>query len=241
MKSLLSKPTKTFSLWRPLVIVAIVGGTLYLSLSTTTPFGKPEAGIVLNLPDQLQGMDGTEIPVSPEEIALLPKDTTFAKKSYAQPENGIVVSAQIVLGGADKRSIHRPEVCLPGQGWTIKSTQPITVPLSTGKNLSVTKLLLSRPHQTGPQTFKPLQLVFLYWFVSKDFSTSSHFTRILTNAWDMLVHNKLNRWAYIIVSAPVLEGFTANGKSEEETIALLKTFTAEMAPAIMKSEGAKEF
>jgi predicted RNase H-like HicB family nuclease len=52
----------------------------------------------------------------------------------------------------------------------------------------------------------------------------------------MLLHNTNLRWAYVIVSAPVLEGITQQGKNAKETLAMLKEFIAHLAPEIMKSD-----
>jgi hypothetical protein len=67
-------------------------------------------------------------------------------------------------------------------------------------------------------------------------STPSHLVRILKTNFDMLLHNTNHRWAYTIVSAPVLKGFAPDGKNQEETLDSLKSFVAELAPEILKPE-----
>jgi hypothetical protein len=50
----------------------------------------------------------------------------------------------------------------------------------------------------------------------------------------MLLHNTNHRWAYVIVSAPILDGFAPKGRNAEQTLELLKEFIATLAPQIIK-------
>jgi len=195
----------------------------------------PEAGVSMDLPDRVGGFVGKDVEVSEGERVILPKDTEFAKKLY-QDASGDQINCQIVLSGADKRSIHRPEICLPGQGWNTRDSRTISIPLASGRELKVTQLTLTRPHEIGGVR-KPLTLLFLYWFVGgSSYTTHDHLQRILHSNLDMLLHNRAHRWAYVIVSAPVLQGFVPNGKSEAETFEMLKTFVPQIVPSFQKSE-----
>jgi hypothetical protein len=49
----------------------------------------------------------------------------------------------------------------------------------------------------------------------------------------MLLHNTNHRWAYVIVSSPVLRGFVPGGKDSAQTFDGIKKFIAEAAPQIM--------
>jgi hypothetical protein len=143
-----------------------------------------------------------------------------------------------VLAGGEKRSIHRPEVCLPGQGWTINSSEVVPVTLSTGTKLQVMKLVLEREVQASAKERIKIKSLFLYWFVGKGVTTPKHETRVFLTSWDRVVHNLNHRWAYVIVNSMVTEGLAPGGLNEEETLRMLKAFTAEMAPKFMVSEGA---
>lgn len=193
----------------------------------------------MDMPTLIGEYWGTSQPVTPSELALLPGDTEFEKKIY-QDISGSSLSAQIVLSGGEKRSIHRPEVCLPGQGWSIQSGQVIPIQLSNGRNLKVMKLTLEREVEVSSGEIKNLKSYFLYWFVGKDTTTPSHFVRLAKTNWDMVTKNIQHRWAYIIVSAPVLEGFEPNGKNDEETLNMLKDFIRQAVPKFQLSEMAEE-
>lgn len=225
----------TLTMWHGITILVLTGITIGLCVWASPPVAKSEEGIDLNLPDSVGKFWGTRQEISEGERVILPPDTEFAKKLYADGQ-GDNINCQIVLAGAEKRSIHRPEVCLPGQGWTLKSGQVIPIQLDNGQMLEVMNLTISRPVtlQNGQQ--KELTSYFMYWFVGKDTTTPRHLVRILKTNLDMLVHNTNHRWAYIIVSSPILEGFTQDGKNAEQTLDMLKKFIGEVAPHIMQKE-----
>ena len=231
--SALSFP-RSVPLWRSAVVLALAGLTVAACFWGTPATGVSEAGVNMHLPEKVNGYTGKEMPVSDAERTILPGDTEFAKMLYSNAR-GQEINCQIVLAGAEKRSIHRPEVCLTGQGWTVKSGNVETIALPNGKSLDVMKLLIGRPIRLPNGEQKELTSFYLYWFAGKDSTTPHHLVRILKTNFDMLLHNKNHRWAYIIVSAPVLEGFAPNGLSTEETGKSLGEFIADVAPSIMSA------
>jgi hypothetical protein len=224
-----------FPLWRGAVVLLLAALAVIVCLAGTPPAGKSETAIKLDLPTTVGAYYGTDEPVSDSERAILPKDTEFAKKLYSDGRGGDI-NCQIVLAGAEKRSIHRPEICLVGQGWTLKSSDVLTVPLANGKTLDVMKLLIGRPIRLNNGQQKELNSIFIYWFVGKDTTTPYHLVRILKTNLDMLLHNTNHRWAYVIVSAPILEGLAPNGKNQEQTLGMLKQFIGNVVPDIVDSK-----
>lgn len=91
------------------------------------------AGVVLASggvdPIELPSFIGTEwvgrrAEVSAVEREILPADTGYSRKTYvavADPRRQVFFS--VVLSGRDRTSIHRPELCLVGQGWTIVESE----------------------------------------------------------------------------------------------------------------------
>ena len=213
------------------VVLGLLGVTIVAMFTINPETGVSEAAVRMELPDTLGVYRGEDQEVSESERAILPKDTQFAKKLYTG--NGSQILCQIVLAGAEKRSIHRPEICLPGQGWSLKSGQVVPVRLPNGSTLEVMELRLGRPVMTSDGSQRELTSLFYYWFVGKGSTTPHHLTRILKTNLDMLLHNINHRWAYIIVSSPVWAGLRPDGKTEEETRAELTKFISEIAPLIM--------
>ncbi len=224
---------------RALVALAL-GVTVFFLCRTTPAIDTPsEAGVIMDLPSTVGIFRGTSQKVSEAELRILPKDTQFAKMLYQDPVRN-AINCQIVLSGGEKRSIHRPEICLPGQGWTKKSGEAIPIQLDNGQTIKVMKLIISRPVEVRPGTFKQLTSVFLYWFVGKGMTTPYHWQRILHTDFDRVLHKVNHRWAYVVVSAPVLKDFEPGGKDEAQTLDMLKEFVGEVGPKIMKQAPAAQ-
>lgn len=194
-----------------------------------------EKGVNMNLPERVGAFTGKGAEVSASEHLILPKDTEFAKMLYTSV-GGQQINCQVVLSGGEKRSIHRPETCLPAQGWTKKSSQVIPVKLDDGRSIEVMKLVISRPVEVQPGVRKELTSLFLYWFIGKNVTTPYHWYRILHTDWDRVVHGVSHRWAYVIVSSPVLDGFVPGGKNQEQTLEMLEEFIGEVGPEVMLSK-----
>lgn len=193
-----------------------------------------EPGVTMNLPVKIGAFTGVDQPVSEGERVLLPKDTEFAKKLYTS-KAGENIYCQIVLSGLESRSIHRPEICLKGQGWNVRSGDVVSIPLKSGSTIKAMVLSISRPNtfSKGPREQEAL---YAYWFVSRDAETPYHFERIARSNLDLLLYNKSHRWAYVIVMAPVTKGFVTGGKDSAETLEMIKAFIRESVPYFEKTE-----
>ncbi len=219
------------SVWRSVVLLVIGFGTLALCYTTKNVSSVTEAGVNMSLPifvDQFMGQDQE---ASLSEKVMLPGDTQIAKKLYSSLR-GEYVTCQIVLSGGEKRSIHRPETCLPGQGWTIGAAQKVPVHLENGKTQNVMKLTLSRVVEVAEGDRRQITSNFYYWFVGKDKTTPEHRERILLTSWDRVFHNVNHRWAYVIVSGLVPDQKRAGAKTEAQTSADLEKFIGKIVPKI---------
>ena len=100
-------------------------------------------------------------------------------------------------------------------------------------------LNLSRQIEVQPNVFRPLRSQFMYWFVGKDRTTADHKVRILRTSWDRVFHKTNHRWAYVIVSAVVMDSIRPGGKTADQTTEMLKNFIREIVPSFQKSEMTK--
>lgn len=236
------KPSTSKSLRDDLVKGGVILGltviTLLVCWLTPEPQAGGEAGVVMELPDQVGNFHGYPRGPSDAELLILPADTTYAKKDYEAIGSGsdALIHSEIVLSGREKRSIHRPERCLPAQGWRIESSRVIDIPLASGRTLSATALLLNRPMLKNDGRRVAPQSYFVYWFVGKDVTTPYHFERILLTNWDLLFHRINQRWAYIVATADITQGVAPNGRSPEQTLEMLKQFIHDSVPSYVKSE-----
>ena len=221
--------------WRSATIIVLAALTVWVCRQTSPPDIAPESGVIMELPTLVGEYWGTNEPVSPSELAMLPGDTEFEKKIY-QDLSGNSLTAQIVLSGGEKRSIHRHEVCLPGQGWSVQSGEVVPITLANGRTLDIMKLTLNREIEIAPGERKNLKSYFLYWFVGKNTSTPHHLVLLAQTNWDMVLKKLQHRWAYVIVSAPVLEGFKPGAKTDQQTLDMLKDFIRQSVPKFQLAE-----
>ena len=169
-----------------------------------------------------QSKSGT---VSSTTVSTLPKDTVFGHRMYAQ-SNGLVIDCQVVLMGADRSSIHKPQYCLKGSGFETTETEPAVIHISRPRpyDLPVMKLKLRRQTRDATGSTRTEGGVFVYWFVADGELTAEHSRRMWWMARDMLKTGVLQRWAYVICFAPCAPG------AEDATFDGIKEFIAAAVP-----------
>lgn len=128
------------------------------------------------------------------ERNILPADTMLVRKCYRNTR-GVMVTATIVLSGSEQKSIHRPQQCLPAQGFVIEASRTVSVSLTGRKPLGL-MFLRARQGLGGKSTVGP-RMFLAYWFIGGRHETPSHFKRIAWAAWDSLIHGRQTRWAYV--------------------------------------------
>lgn len=228
-------PARSGTIGRVAILLVLGGATAALCLLTPSPNTAPLAGVIMDLPEQIGNFTGKVIAATPGELAILPADTQIVRREYLDPA-GDRIMASIVLSGGEKRSIHRPEVCLPAQGWSMRGGKVEKLALADGSDLEVMNLSLVRQVEVGPGDRRNLYAHYLYWFVGKNVTTPNHWHRVFLTSYDRITKNLNHRWAYVIVMSIVTEGFVPGGKNEPQTVQMLKEFTAEIAPTFMRKE-----
>ncbi len=211
-------------------------GTVFLL--PQAPKTKP-AGISLKLPIWVGNWIGDDAAVTQREIEVLAKDTQFARKVYTSPE-GDVISVSIVLSGDDMTtSIHRPERCLPAQGWSLQNTSQRAITLPNSTVLKTTRLSNVREMTAKDKQRFLLPNLTYYWFVGYDQTTPSHFTRTMLDLRDRIFRGYNQRWAYVTVAAMVTQGIARPERTEAETGAMIESFIRELVPRLTKPTGEK--
>lgn len=151
---------------------------------------------------------GRAVAVSAVEREVLPADTGFSKRQYL-PIGGVGpgVFLSVVLSGRDRTSIHRPELCLVGQGWTIvdRREQPLRIGTAT---ITASVLSVRREAVTKRGRVEVPQVV-VYWFAGGDATVASHWGRFGVDAWNRLAHGRVDRWAYILMQTDAADGEAA--------------------------------
>lgn len=229
-------PSLSFaSMVKIVVLLVCVVVTVAMCLKASDLNTASEPGVELALPDRIGDFVGVSEEMSVKEREILPPDTGFIRKTYTNGA-GEKISASIVLAGGEKRSIHRPQICLTAQGWTIGASNTEKISLASGNHLDVMRLDLRRQVEIRPGVFRPLQSEFLYWFVGKETATPYNMVRIFKTSWDRVFHRTNHRWAYVIVTALVPEGAPGDSGGAAQTDEMLKKFVAQVVPYFQKSE-----
>lgn len=215
-----------------LLLAVLLGGSSTVMLLPKQLSYQP-VGIELLLPESSGEWDGKEMKVSDREITVLGADTEFSRKSYKNGR-GDEIQVSIVLSGQDMNtSIHRPERCLPAQGWTIADKHAIAL-LAPGHGVvPATRLNNVRSIPQGEKTVPVYQLSY-YWFAGHTDLTASHLDRTIIDIRDRILHGYNQRWAYITVSAVVTKNLQKFGRSEEETSRMIEDFIKQLVPVLHK-------
>lgn len=143
--------------------------------------------------------------VSEGELKILPKDTRIFKKMY-ESRSGARFLASFVVGGVSRASIHRPELCLPSQGYVMSNPRNFNV---AGRPWHVIDIVKPGSHSAmEAYTF----------FNQEGFRTASHTHRIWRDVIDRSVLNRVDRWVMLTVHAA--------GATEADLLEFLKSMGA---------------
>lgn len=229
---------------RAIILFALCGMTVLLCQFSPQPKGGDEAGVLAELPMVAGAFVGESEDPSDRERELLPSDTILVKRAYRTPgrpaSSRDLAHASLVIAGQDSRSIHRPEVCLDGQGWTVVGSQVRIVKLRSGQELNVRDLAIERTQLLNDGTRLPLRAHYIYWYVGTDVTTPSNLERQLLTFRDNILHNVNHRWAYPSVMAWVTQNLAPDksgerSRSDAETVSMLIDLVRVLAPKFQKS------
>src|SRR5256714_13400155 len=196
------------------------------------------AAINKDLPSFVGDWYGADQPIAQGEKDVLGPDTQFVRKLYTNAR-GDQIFVSIVFSGPDmSTSIHRPERCLPAQGWTIADSKVAKIRIGSD-SLEATRLHNVRHIQT--ETRQPLSVYSLdyYWFVGHDVQTPSHLRRAWTDIRDRILKGQNQQWAYVTVVGTITKGLRPFGRSESETDELISNFIRDLVPQLRKPQIAK--
>ncbi len=216
-----------------IVLLAGFGSIFLLPHSNKTS----PAGVAMMLPNVVGMWIGDDAEITRKELDALAKDTQFVRKIYTGPERDQIF-VSIVLSGDDMtNSIHRPERCLPAQGWLVRSSSKRVIKIPNKKPLEVTKLQNSQVLETPAKRRFTLNNLNYYWFIGYNDMTASHLTRTGIDLRDRIVGGFSQRWAYVTIAANVTEGFRRPERTEAQTAEMIEDFIRQLAPRLQKTDG----
>jgi hypothetical protein len=152
----------------------------------------------INLPEHVLDFTSTNVPEPQVVLGYLPPDTSFAERIYTAPD-GFAVQAVIILMGGDRTSIHKPDYCLPGQGWTIRGKSVVNIAVAGPQSyqLPAAKWIVGNTFQMPDGQKQPVSGLYVFWLVAGGEQTTDNNQRMWWQVRDLLRTGVLQRWAYI--------------------------------------------
>jgi hypothetical protein len=214
--------------------LAVIGGTAFALAHIKLTLGQPgvratavpgSATLNISLPENAAGFTSSNLPTAQTVLDYLPKDTSYAQRLYTAPDH-LEVMANLILMGADRTSIHRPDYCLPGQGWQIIERMPEKIPIAgpTPYELRVQKWTVRNTYTTAEGQKILVSGLYVFWFVAENNETDDYTAIQKSILYHLIRHGILERWAYASYFT-----FCAPGQ-EEATFARVKKLIAESVP-----------
>jgi hypothetical protein len=192
-------------------MLSLIGatGAFLLHLKARQRLGEPgvktrpipgSANLEVLLPETVPGYTSSLLPEAEVVTNKLPPDTSFGQRIY-KADDGFQVQAGVVLMGADRTSIHKPEYCLVGQGLQFDASDIKPFPIHIDRPVSYdlpARCVVASMDRTDADG-KPIKLTALYvfWFVDNRHITAYHNQWKIWLVRDFLFTGVLDRWAYV--------------------------------------------
>jgi exosortase len=229
---------------RPAHLVAlalIAGGGLASCLLADTGYAVAAPGIGTRLPARHAGFESVDMPMSTLERQILHEDVTIGRRFYTTPERAILAS--VVMSGVIKRSLHEPQVCLPGQGWIIDAKQLVEIDAGLEQPVQATLLSMHRDAQTAEGGVRRTRALNVYWYFGSDGTTAASYNRHVTLSYlDSVLRNLHHRWALVSFFAPLRDQAIGQEDLFAEVTALeeVKIFIRSLVPELVAQAKAGE-
>lgn len=221
------------------LVLALMGiaAALILQMKSQQKLGlpgvktRPLAGsknLEILLPATAPGYTSEILTNAETELLKLPADTSFRVRFY-KADDGFFSQLSVVLMGSDRSSIHKPQICMTGQGWAIDSAISGVVPVHLERpipyDLPVNKLIATKQFTDAAGKVQTARGLYVYWFVEAEHYTASSAEWMLW--WvprDLLLNGRLERWAYISYFS------VCNPGQEAATFERMKKLMADTVP-----------
>lgn len=194
--------------------------------------GKPITTNSIAFPDVAGDFQSTLRPITKMEIDWLPRDTTYGRRLY-KATDGFEAQVTGVLMGTDRTSIHKPEFCLPSQGFRIVRSAPQSIVIERPHRYSLPVMRLDsiREGKLANGQMARIGAVYVYWFVAENRLSNDHLQRMGWLALDLVRTGELQRWAYIGCLAICVPG------QEDATYRRLEKLIQDIVPEFQSTTG----
>lgn len=221
--------------WLPFAaMIFILGGGLVICMMSDSSYQVAPAGIRAEMPSFMGGYASTEEPMTSREQSILAEDVKIERRLFTKPDRVILATA--VLSGAEKRSLHPPDVCLPAQGWKIGSSSPISIEIGAGREITATLMNMYRDVENESGQKMRVKALSLFWYQGSDNATAASYQgHVLKTYTDAFIKNINHRWALLMFFVPIQSSIGGLDDAYAELSALedTKVFIKELIPGMM--------
>jgi len=222
--------------WPSAAAVVLCAGTLLLCSSIAGQPVLSPPGVVMELPPSLSQAQGLELPMTQRERGGLAADITLSRYQYLAADRSPVL-ATVVLSGESRRGLHRPDVCLPGQGWSIMDRQAVPMPLpeDLGHEAMMLRVFRDVPRDDG--TLVRVRGINLFWYEGYGgVRTADYYTHVFLTYLDSVFKNLNHRWALVSFFIQLPESMPGeyDGLDEAKALEELRDFVGQLAPQILQ-------
>lgn len=142
-----------------LIATGIATRTLATSLDRVDSVTPLEVGLLATLPLELDAWRGQDQPLDARIVRAADVDD-YLNRVYRRGVDGTTVGLYIAFGArARDLAPHRPEVCYPGNGWTMRGSQDTRIRTPSGRALH------ARILRFEPNSLSPTQLIVLNYYI----------------------------------------------------------------------------
>jgi hypothetical protein len=220
-------------------LLALIAGTavLLMHMKAHQRLGEPgiktrsladSRNLEVMLPETVPGFTSQILTNAESTLLVLPSDTSFRVRGY-HADDGFFSELSVVLMGADRSSLHKPQICMPSQGWTLDNSlarvENVQMHQPFAYDLPINKVIGTKVITDAQGKSQKVIGIYVYWFVDANHYTANSWQWM---AWwvprDLLLHGVLERWAYISYFSACLPG------QEEATLDRMKKLIATTVP-----------
>jgi EpsI family protein len=206
------------------LVILLLAVTAFVLQSRGDADFVPASQPLSQMPEQLDGMVAQDIPLTDDTLAVLGKGD-FLNRVYVGPQasgNGLTTKAapiSLFIGYFPSQrtgqTMHSPQNCLPGAGWTFDSQKYASLQDVNGKNYRVGEYVISNGE---------IKQFVIYWYQAHGRSIPNEYKAKLYMIADAIRMNRTDG-ALVRVITQVLPSESLESARERAT-----QFTRQMAP-----------
>lgn len=184
--------------WRRFVpVVLLLAATAALLHARGAIETVPPHVELASFPAEIDRWHGTDVPMSSDTLAVLGPGQ-FLVRDYRRSAGEPYVNLYVAYFPSQKTgdTIHSPQNCLPGAGWTPLQAGHISLPRNDGTTITVNRFIISKG---------VVRQLVLYWYQAHDRVTPSEYWAKIYLVTDAIRMNRTDG-ALVRVVTPIANG-----------------------------------